>query len=476
VPARRSQLVVISDDHEVIRACQTVAARTDHLRPARRALHPDRIPPGLGLNDWIVADLDYIGNESGDWQAKIQALAAQIIVTASEERPSADDPSGFSAGRFLPKARLEKNLQRIITGDKNTNRQPSRPGAAEETVGRGADRGLVWARQVGEFAQRIATFEYSQIVQTSLEQLSTWFGARLASLYEVDDRGDCLILAGKIHPYPIDERIELGLHERQPIIRAAKARRLIVVGSWQEAPPLLGQDVQRPHADTYRTEACILAPILVGERLKGIVNLADPTGPSGFDTQLVGLIGPTCSLIGVALSNAKLFQQVQEQARTDSLTGLVNRRSFAPMLGGEIMRARRYGTALSLVMIDMDGLKDVNDTYGHLAGDAVIREVAERIRSTIREIDIACRYGGDEFTVILPNTSLEQAHHAADRLAAAVAGLPCRWQGIDIPITISVGVCRYDGQTRPAEFIRGADAALYAAKSRGRNCVAAARV
>jgi len=466
---------VISDDREVIRACQTVAARTDHLRPARRALQPDRIPPGLGLNDWIVADLDYIGNENGDWQDKIQALAAQIIVTASEERPLGDSSPWLNAGRFLPKTGLEKKLRRMVTGIRDPDRLPESPGAGETTAGPGSDQELVWARQVGEFAQRIATFECSQIVQASLERFSTWFGARLVSLYEVDDRGDCLILTGKTHPYPIDERIELSLHERQPIIRAAKARRLVLVGSWQEAAALLGQDVQRPHADTYRTEACIIAPIMVGERLKGIVNLADPTGPSGFDTQLVGLIGPTCSLIGVALSNARLFQQVQKQARTDGLTGLVNRRSFTPQLSSEIMRARRYGTALSLVMIDMDGLKDVNDTYGHLAGDAVIREVAERICSTIREIDIACRYGGDEFAVILPNTTLEQAHHAADRLAAAVAGLPCQWQGIGIPITISVGVCRYDGQTRPAEFIRGADVALYTAKSRGRNCVAAAR-
>jgi len=156
VPARRSQLVVISDDREVIRACQTVAARTDHLRPARRALQPDRIPPGLGLNDWIVADLDYIGNENGDWQDKIQALAAQIIVTASEERPLGDSSPWLNAGRFLPKTGLEKKLRRMVTGIRDPDRLPESPGAGETTAGPGSDQELVWARQVGEFAQRIA--------------------------------------------------------------------------------------------------------------------------------------------------------------------------------------------------------------------------------------------------------------------------------------------------------------------------------
>jgi diguanylate cyclase (GGDEF)-like protein len=126
-----------------------------------------------------------------------------------------------------------------------------------------------------------------------------------------------------------------------------------------------------------------------------------------------------------------------------------------------------------LALIDMDGLKEVNDMHGHPAGDMLLREAARRIRRTIREIDIPARYGGDEFAVILPSTGLEQARRVANRLTEAMAHRPCQWDHKPINATLSVGVCQYEGQPAAQDLISAADTSLYAAKARGRNCVAA---
>jgi len=170
-----------------------------------------------------------------------------------------------------------------------------------------------------------------------------------------------------------------------------------------------------------------------------------------------------------ALRNAQLFEEMEHRAKTDYLTGLHNQGSFQAMLTTEMARAGRHGIPVSLLIIDLDFLKDVNDRLGHMVGDNVIREVAETIRAGCREYDLLARYGGEEFTVILPETSLRDAVELAERLRERIAGRAFPEAG---HVTASIGVANYPANAiSKEELIRVADSALYDAKNNGRNRV-----
>lgn len=168
--------------------------------------------------------------------------------------------------------------------------------------------------------------------------------------------------------------------------------------------------------------------------------------------------------------------RLAELSQTDMLTGLANRRALGVHLERELRRSIRYGTPASLLLIDVDGLKQVNDREGHPAGDRVIRHVAHAITEVLRDTDFGSRWGGDEFAIVAPNTTAEAAFHSAERLIARLATDSRRSGGV--ATTISVGIATFD-PTRTAEcdverLLHSADDALYRAKGNGRNRVQAA--
>jgi diguanylate cyclase (GGDEF)-like protein len=174
-----------------------------------------------------------------------------------------------------------------------------------------------------------------------------------------------------------------------------------------------------------------------------------------------------------ALDNALLFHRVEEMATKDGLTGLYNRRHFFE-LGEQQMRTwRRYEQPIVAIMIDIDHFKSVNDTHGHAVGDDVIREVANRLAATLRDTDLVCRYGGEEFAVLLAQTTDSDAYHAAERLHKAVTGAPVPTRVGDLPVTVSLGLAGPDSMCADVQaLLARADEALYAAKRGGRNRVA----
>jgi diguanylate cyclase (GGDEF)-like protein len=180
------------------------------------------------------------------------------------------------------------------------------------------------------------------------------------------------------------------------------------------------------------------------------------------------------SQAAVALDNARLHDIVQRQAITDDLTGLVNRRRFIEALDAEIERARSFGSALTIVLADLDNFKQVNDEFGHHGGDVVLRAFADLIRSHVRDVDVSGRIGGEEFAIILPDTDREGAAHVAERMRESLNSVPIPLSdGAAITAASSFGVAELEPEQTGDDLLRAADAALYRAKDEGKNRVVA---
>ena len=178
------------------------------------------------------------------------------------------------------------------------------------------------------------------------------------------------------------------------------------------------------------------------------------------------------SQAAIALENVRLHRLVARQASTDGLTELANRREFEDSLANEISRAERFGHSLALILADLDNFKQVNDRFGHQAGDEVLKAFADILRDTVRDIDVAARYGGEEFAILLPQTDLAGAEQLAERLRRSVAGRPFRTAGGgDVPVTSSFGVSAFPEAGTAGSLFAAADEALYRAKRAGKNCV-----
>jgi len=171
---------------------------------------------------------------------------------------------------------------------------------------------------------------------------------------------------------------------------------------------------------------------------------------------------------GPAIENARRFREARQLADLDALTGLHNRRYFHETLAREVARAHRYGRQLALIVFDLDDFKVVNDRIGHLAGDGVLAEVAERVRAVVRSADVACRIGGDEFALIMPESSLLDAEQLSQRLQDAVSGRPILQAG---RLRISAGFAELRQADDATGFFERADEALYRAKEEGKGRV-----
>lgn len=217
------------------------------------------------------------------------------------------------------------------------------------------------------------------------------------------------------------------------------------------------------------SELCV--PLKVDQRVIGVIN-AESTRLDAFTEDDERLLMTMASQLATAIEKVRLFEEVQQLAITDPLTGLYNRRHFFELAEREFDRARRYNHPLSVIMMDLDYFKQVNDTYGHLVGDQVLQTVAQRLQQELREVDLLGRYGGEEFTVFLPETDLVGVRQVAERLCQRVAQSPVDTERAPVSITISLGVVGLDESCTSLDvLIDRADQALYTAKQGGGNRV-----
>jgi two-component system cell cycle response regulator len=241
-------------------------------------------------------------------------------------------------------------------------------------------------------------------------------------------------------------------------------------------PVLVPQDSVEPLAPVEpQADTAVAVPLVRGERTIGVIALYGRPTPEPFGQQDVETLAAFAAQASVAIENVLLHQETEQLSITDGLTGVWNRRYLELSLRKEIERASRFNRPLTVLMIDIDRFKDVNDRFGHQRGDGVLVEVTRRIMGTIRtQIDFVARYGGEEFVVVLPETPSEGGKVVAEKVRSAVRDHPFVGDGSHLTITVSVGVAVFpiDGLTSE-DLIRAADQAMYRAKRAGRDRVEA---
>ena len=333
------------------------------------------------------------------------------------------------------------------------------------------DLSISLLEQITPLARQINCLDINRVADVCIISIPKLVRVRFASLYILDETNNILHLHKHNHPFLINKIVSLNKTPTPLMVMAVRSKELILVPDIDTHKKPVIKKSQRAFADNYQTNNCAVVPLICQDRVVGVLNLADKMDGNGFESEDIALIELFSQLIGASIGNIKLFERTQRQAITDGLTGLVNHKTFYEVLEKELWRSRRYGGQISLIMVDVDNLKKINDAHGHRAGDKVIKEISKRIKKCIRQIDTAARYGGDEFAVILINTSIIDASVVAKRMLDAVSKTPTSWNNEEIKLSISVGLCQYDTQGTPEDITSRSDQALYLAKQAGKNTV-----
>jgi diguanylate cyclase (GGDEF)-like protein len=221
---------------------------------------------------------------------------------------------------------------------------------------------------------------------------------------------------------------------------------------------------KRQNRQSYSTRSFMSAPLVHNQKLIGIINVSER--PEPFTSTDLKILETIAKQAAINICKLQLLNNFEYLSQTDHMTGLANYRCFIQKLEEEIARASRYGHAFSLMMMDVDDFKKYNDQYGHLSGDKLLQRLAGLFKNNLRSIEHVCRYGGDEFVVILPNTNSTQAAIAGGKLCEKV-----RQEFEQEKISLSVGVAEFQANGNKEVLIQQADQALYQAKQSGRNTV-----
>jgi diguanylate cyclase (GGDEF)-like protein/PAS domain S-box-containing protein len=319
--------------------------------------------------------------------------------------------------------------------------------------------------QILAFDEQIGTIrEFDTLVEFIVDQTAEILEAQKCSLMLVDQKtGELFIQQARgLDAKTVKEtRLKLG----EPLAGFVA----------QSKQPLLVKNVEyderfrRANKMYYFSRSFMIVPVCVEEKIIGVINVTDKKMADherAFNEIDLRILGAIARETAVAFSNVNLYKELSYLIITDPLTLIYNYRQFTNSLNYEIKRHDRYQGHLCLIMLDLDDFKSYNDTYGHIEGDALLRIVGKILTGHLRETDIVCRYGGEEFAVILPDITLDGARIVAEKIRKAMEEAP-----FNRKVTVSLGVAAYIKGLPPQDFVRRADEALYQAKYQGKNRV-----
>src|SRR5229473_1604250 len=337
-------------------------------------------------------------------------------------------------------------------------------------------------RQKGEIAvfQELgkaltSSLQLDQVLRTIMEKIDEFLRPDNWSLLLLDEAKQELyfeLAVGKASHALKDVRIKVGQGIAGWVAQHGEA---VVVADTSKDTRFFGKVDEKTKMET---QSIVAVPVKFRDTCLGVIELINCFGPEGFDARDLNLLGALADFAAIALENARHVKRIHELTITDDCTTLYNARHMGFILETEIYRSQRYNYEFSIVFIDLDHFKDVNDTHGHLMGSRLLAEIGNALKSKCRLIDFAFRYGGDEFVLLLPQTSKDNALNVARRLHKLVR--ESTWltgEGLDIRLTPSVGVASYPVDSRTKEgLLHLADEAMYLVKNTKRDSVAAANI
>jgi len=318
-----------------------------------------------------------------------------------------------------------------------------------------------------------SSLDLDAILQTIMDKMAEFFRPDTWSLLMVDEQKDELYFA-----------IAVG-----PASETLKTLRLKVgegIAGWVAAhgEPLLVPDVYTDprfakridEMTKWQTRSIICVPLKSKHRVLAVIQLINCSMES-FDDSAMFFLNALCDYAAIAIDNARAVERIQELTITDDCTGLYNARHLYKTLEQEVYRSQRFGYEFSVLFLDLDHFKKVNDTHGHLVGSKLLADLGYRIKAKLRLIDYAFRYGGDEFVVLLPQTAKDQAIVVAKRLREAIRELAFTMEnGGELHVQCSMGIATYPHDAKSAhEIIRQADEMMYMVKNSTRDAIAVAQ-
>ena len=328
--------------------------------------------------------------------------------------------------------------------------------------------------QLNVFSEALrGTMKLEELLKMILANVQRELGFEQVYLYLLEESNDTYSLKCIACPWAISPR---GIKQLSIGLTAGSGTLWSVINSRTPVrieDTLADRGLEAEVVEVLKLRKVIVVPLVVRSEVRGVflIGAKEEKGLESVDFSTLTIFA---NQVGIAIANARLFQKTVELSVIDGLTGFFNQRYFRKRLPEELELARRYAHVLSLAVADIDDFKHYNDRNGHLAGDAALRQVAAIFRKNLRKTDVAFRYGGEEFTVILPATSKEGALIILDKIRREIEEYPFR-DGQFQPkgrMTISFGIATYPVDTKkPKELIEFADRAMYQAKKAGKNMI-----
>jgi diguanylate cyclase (GGDEF)-like protein len=318
-----------------------------------------------------------------------------------------------------------------------------------------------------------SSLDLDSILQTTMEKMAEYFRPDTWSLLMVDERNEELYFA-------------IAVGDAAERLRSIRVKLGEGIAGWvaKHGEAVFSDDVQNDarfskrvdEATNWETRSVIAVPLRSRLRVLGVIQLVN-VDRSQFSEQEVFFLQALCDYAAIAIENARWVEKIQELTITDDCTGLFNARHLYKTLETEVYRSSRFGYEFSVLFIDLDHFKQVNDSHGHLIGSKLLSEIGYLVKAQLRLIDFAFRYGGDEFVVLLPQTGKEQALVVAKRLLDQLRSSSfCREEGLSLNVRASIGLATFPHDARDAhDIIRQADEMMYLVKNTTRDNIGVAQ-